>query len=272
MMRTLAAACLSASVTFGGIAQAQDAAGVIAGIVRDMADRPMANIEVFAFPGDHRARTDAGGRFTMRGLPPGQYVVRARRVGLQPAAVTATVPVNGTVDVELRFTRVFPTLDTVVVKGAADCEKHSLNGFMCRRNSATGGVFLDYNDIASRQYEYPGDLYRGIEGFRVDFVGTREGIRPQPVPITGWRCMKHLVNGWTPMLFNRAPEKTSEIMAMEIYADPDHVPEEYQVYTWPAADYRTVRRSRGATGTPRFNPSGRCSLTVYWTFEGLKRR
>lgn len=54
----------------------------------------------------------------------------------------------------------------------------------------------------------------------------------------------------------------------------DHVPEEYQIYTWPSQDFRTVG-SRSKTRSPgrgaRINPSGRCSLIVYWTFSGYKR-
>jgi hypothetical protein len=252
-------------------ALAQEPRGAITGVVRDMAARPLPGIEVFAFPGDYRARTDSAGRFVFRRLLPGTYVVRARRVGVQPVSVSATVPEDGTVDVELSFVRVLPMLDTVVVKGTADCPKHSLNGFMCRRNSATGGVFMDYNDIASKNAEFIGDLYRDIEGFRVDWVGTPRGIVAAQKPITGWRCMKHLVNGWVPMLFNEMPDSVSHIMAMEVYADPDDVPEEFQLYTWPKADLRTVRpRGRAGRGAS-INPTGRCSLTVYWTFAGLKR-
>ena len=252
-------------------ALAQESSGVITGTVRDMAERPMRDIEVFVFPGDHRVRTDSTGRFVFRGLQAGAYVVRARRLGYQPVSVSATVPANGSVDVELAFARFLPMLDTVVVKGAADCPKHSLNGFMCRRSSATGGVFMDYNDIAAKNAVFIGDLYRDIEGFRVDWVGTRRGIVAAQKPISGWRCMKHLVNGWVPMLFNQSPEKVSEIMAMEVYANPDDVPEEFQMYTWPNADTRTVRR-RGPIGRGgSVNPTGRCSLTVYWTFAGLKR-
>jgi len=118
---------------------------------------------------------------------------------------------NGSVDVELAFVRVRPTLDTVMVKGAADCPKHSLNGFMCRRNSATGGVFMDYNDIASKNSEFIGDLFRGIEGYRVDWVGTRRGIVAAQKSITGWRCMKSLVNGWVPMLFNEMPDNARSV-------------------------------------------------------------
>jgi hypothetical protein len=253
------------------VAIAQEPRGAITGVVRDLSANPMPNIEVFAFPGDLQARTDASGRFAITGLAAGTYLVRARRVGLQPASVSATVPVNGNVDIELRFARFVPMLDTVVVKGAADCEKHSLNGFMCRRSSARGGVFMDYNDIASKNVQHIGDLYRGIEGFRVDWSGTPRGIVPRPVPITGWRCMKVLVNGWTPMLFNVAPDSISDIMAIEVYADPDDVPEEFQVYTWPQQDFRTVRSRGRGRGAPRINLSGRCSLTVYWTFAGLKR-
>jgi len=252
------------------VAIAQESRGSITGVVRDVSANPMPNIEVFVFPGDHQARTDATGRFVITRLEPGTYLVRARRVGLQPVSVSATVPLNGSVDVELRFARFVPLLDTVVVKGAADCEKHSLNGFMCRRSSAKGGVFMDYNDIASKNAEHIGDLYRGIEGFRVDWSGTPRGIVPRPVPISGWRCMKVLVNGWTPMLFNVAPDSITDLMAIEVYADPDDVPEEFQMYTWPKADIRTVRSRGAGRGAQRISVSGRCSLTVYWTFAGLK--
>jgi hypothetical protein len=278
MLRSLAhsvrGGVVALTLSLPSLGSAQQTPGTISGIVRDVAERPMSDIEVFVFPSSRQTRSDGAGRFSLSGIEPGRYVVRARRVGLQPVSVSVLVPAGGSVDVELTFARILPTLDTVVVKGTPDCPKHNLTGFMCRRSSAKGGVFLDYNDIASKNAEFIGDLYRGIEGFRVDWSGTPRGIIPRPVPISGWRCMKTLINGWTPMLFNRAPEVPADIMAMEIYADPDDVPPEFQGYTWPAQDYRTTAgRSRGRTRgrNAPISPSGRCSLTVYWTYSGYKR-
>src|SRR5689334_18947649 len=56
-------------------ASAQQGA-TITGTVRDSASRPVANADVVALPGAHRARTDSSGKFTISGIDGGSYTVR----------------------------------------------------------------------------------------------------------------------------------------------------------------------------------------------------
>jgi hypothetical protein len=58
------------------------------------------------------------------------------------------------------------------------------------------------------------------------------------------------VNGRDVTPANPVPEYPWELVALEVYARPDSVPDQFQRYTWPAGD---------------ITRSGRCSVVVYWT-------
>ena len=55
--------------------------GMLFGVVRDLHDRPLADVEVGLDPGGRSAMTDPHGRFAFRGLAPGRYGVIAKREG-----------------------------------------------------------------------------------------------------------------------------------------------------------------------------------------------
>jgi protocatechuate 3,4-dioxygenase beta subunit len=63
------------------VVRAQDAPirGSITGIVIDELGRPIRDVDVYAFPGTARARTDSSGRFIITKLGADFYHVRARR-------------------------------------------------------------------------------------------------------------------------------------------------------------------------------------------------
>jgi hypothetical protein len=139
-------------------------------------------------------------------------------------------------------------LDTVRVTARHDCHAFTVKGFLCRQRSG-GGVFLDYTDIDDKAAIHTADLFQDIEGFRVDYRRTRFG--PVRVPARkGFGCISSLVNGHPASDANVIPMHPSDLSAMEVYLQPDSVPEPYQRYTWP---------SEGVHRT------GRCSVVVYWT-------
>jgi len=153
---------------------------------------------------------------------------------------------NGRIEVKFVLGRAV-RLDTFTVTARSDCPPRTLNGFMCRRRTG-GGVFLDYADIDERAANYTADLFKDIEGFRVDLRRTRSG--PVPVPVRkGFGCITSLVDGREVTPANPVPTHPADLSAVEVYLRPDSVPLPYQRYTWTSNVSRT----------------GRCSVIVYWT-------
>ena len=219
--------------------------GTLRGVVRDSADRPLANAEVVATPGPHRARTDSLGRWSMTGVDGGQYRVHARKLGYSPGEATADLHDNGTLDVTVTLEHRMANLDTVVVNADGSCPERSLDGFVCRQKRGDRGVFMDYMDIDDKDQLSTADLFKDIPGFRVDVRPTRTGNRRIPVA-SGLHCLVALVDGRPPTAANFIPDLPGDLMALEVYATPDEVPKEYQRYMW---DSRAGMR---------------CGVAIYW--------
>jgi hypothetical protein len=245
---------LAAAQTIAG----QQPLGSVHGSLVDSAGRAVSGAQVALFPSGREVRTQMDGSFSFGAVASGTYTVRARRVGYAPVAATVTVASAG-VQLRLVFSKVLPVLDTVVVSERRECSRFSLDGFVCRRGNANG-TFLDYMDIAAKNAAYRGDLFRGVDGFRVDYRPVRGAPEPVPVEVSqkGARCAKYLVNGKTPHLVMNPLPEVANIVAVEIYNQAINVPEEYLLQAWPPANHST--RARGA-------PAAACALVVYWTTE-----
>jgi len=249
MPRFVSAVGLAAVLALPAMAQqpSPPRGATIAGTVRDSAAQPVPGADVIAQPGSHRTRSDSAGNFLFTGLDGGTYVVAARKVGFAPERWDVKLSKTGRVDLKFVLGRTVQ-LDTVTVTAKRDCPAFSVSGFMCRQR-AGGGVFLDYMDIDDKGAIHTADLFRDIEGFRVDIRRTRFG--PVRVPARkGLGCISSLVDGHPVTDANLIPMHPADLSGVEVYLKPDSVPEPYQRYTWPAS------------GVAR---SGRCSVVVYWT-------
>lgn len=224
------------------------AQATITGVVRDTAKRPIADAEVMIIAPEMRVRTDSSGAFRISGLAAGTYEVRARRIGYFPAQTKVVLRERTTKPLIFELPSRTVMLDTVTV--TSRCADTEFGGFLCRQRKGSG-VFMDIEQIDSAKPRFPADLFRR-PGFRVEAAtGRNGGLRV--VPLTGWRCMKALVNGRPPSLTNPVPSWPNVIVGLEIYANPDSIPTEYQRYQW----------SQVKMGRQMVN--ARCSLTVYWT-------
>jgi len=223
--------------------------GTITGVVRDSLARPVAGADVVAIPGESHARTDSTGRFVLTGLDNGAYTVRARKLGYAPAEWSVDLSKSGRLDIGLVLSQRMAALDTVRVRADGTCSPHSLDGFFCRRKLSKG-LFLDYTDIDDKRTTYTADLFRDIDGFRVDVRPTSRGPIRVPVALEGWRCLNTLVDGWPVTGANQIPELSWDVVAMEVYKLPADVPREYEKYAWTS---------------PFARQAARCSLVVYWT-------
>ncbi|MGH7677058.1 MAG: carboxypeptidase-like regulatory domain-containing protein [Gemmatimonadaceae bacterium] len=225
---------------------AQQRGATIFGTVRDSLNQPVNAADVIAQPGNRRTRTDSIGQFAFNELDGGNYVVAVRKVGYAPERWDVKLSKGGRIEVPIVLGRRV-MLDTVTVVARGRCPALSLNGFMCRRR-AGGAIFLDFADIDDKRVFYTADLFRDIEGFRVELRRTREGPIPTPAR-RGFGCVASVVDGYEASGANPVPVSPGDLSAIEVYLQPDSVPEPYQRYTWPA----NVTRH------------GRCSLIVYWT-------
>ena len=247
MTRAVRFAALLSVLAVPATAQQPARGATIAGTVRDSAAQPVPGADIVAQPGNHRMRADSAGNFMFTGLDGGNYVVAARKIGYAPERWDLKVSKNGRIDVKFVLARRMQ-LDTIVVTARHECHAFSVAGFMCRKRSG-GGVFLDYTDIDEKRVLWTADLFKDIEGFRVDLRRTPYG--PVPVPVRkGFGCVTSLVDGHPLTGANPVPTNPSDLSALEVYLKPDSVPQPYKRYTWPQS------------GVTR---SGRCSVIVYWT-------
>jgi hypothetical protein len=252
---------------------AQQPTATISGTVFDTAGVPIRDAEVSVQPGGRTTRSDSTGRFQLTGLAPANYTVTARRLGYSAAQYYVSLRAGGTAELEIILTASTTQLDTVIVSAKGNCPRFSLQGFNCRRLSRDG-VFLDKNDIAAKHPEYAGDLFRGIDGIRVEYRTVGRVIRPVPFFQKGWKCAMTIVNGHrlTPYA-NVVPDSIKDIVAMEIYPDPKKVPEEYRMFAWSPPNPLSItgRRTTTRVAAARPQPSTPCALVVYWTKDAPKR-
>ncbi len=239
-------------------ASALGAQGTISGVVLDPAGRPIRDADVMILGDKARGRTDSTGRFTIANVEKGFYHVRARRLGFAPSEVTTDLSKNGKVELTFEL-KVRPAiLDSVRVVAAGKCPERSLIGYYCRKRMANG-VFFSDDDLADRGAIELGDIFRDVEGFRVDVVPTPWGAKPRPLATRGARCLNALVNGLPAARTNMLPQYAINVIAVEIYAQPNDVPPEFQRFVSLAS----ARQTSSPVG--RDSPNARCSLVVYWT-------
>ena len=143
-------------------AGAQRKTGTLAGIVRDDAGAPIANVEVVAVKHAVTARTDSVGRFLLAALPAGALDLTFRRLAFEPVIVTIDLPADDTTDVEVKLTVVAQRLTGVVVNDRAP-KKRVLEGFENRRRQGIG-YFVTRAQIEKRDPRLLSDMLRMIPG------------------------------------------------------------------------------------------------------------
>jgi hypothetical protein len=231
--------------------------GVIAGVVVGEDGKPLADVEIAASAENAKTRTDSLGRFSLNSLEAGTYTVRARRLGYFPARVSADIGKGGRADIRIELKPRPAFLDSVVVTATTNCAPMSFTGFVCRKHGGKG-VYLTDDDIFDKNAREIGDIFRGLPGFRIENRPTPFGTLPFPIATRASACLNALVNGRVASPSNPIPRFADEMIAVEIYASPSDIPEEYSRFAWG----RTGRQ------TQAFHSSGgaeRCALVVYWT-------
>lgn len=114
----LIAGCFPAASTVGAPAQAQ---GVITGLVRDaQSGEPLARVRVALVGTPWQAQTDAGGRFVLTAVRPGQYTLQAVTVGYRMMRRTFTLTEGQQVEFDIALSpETFRQRETVEVTAGA---------------------------------------------------------------------------------------------------------------------------------------------------------
>ena len=234
-----------------GPAQAQETKGAtVTGIITDSAKVPIEGADVFLRPSGRRARTDSTGRYFISGLDKGGYQVTARKLGYSAQQVDLSLSKNGRLEQHFTLLKAVATLDTIRVTASGKCEGFSLMGFECRKKVGGGGLFLDYPDIDAKDQRLTADLFRDIPGFRVQLRSSRAGVEPVIVPSKGYGCIAEYVDGKPRSAANPVPQRSIDLVALEVYSRADSVPIADQRYIWKAHEVTM---------------SGRCVVVFYWT-------
>lgn len=160
-------------------AQVETARAVIAGQLRSSADSSfIADAEVYIVGSQHRRMTDAAGAFRFSGIVPGQYEVRARRVGYEQLVRMVTVG-PGELSYNRWEMRFLPQqLAEVRVQGRL-VHVSPFHKDAYRRAAWGFGDFLLPEDISRRDAYQTSDLLEMIPGARVS-RGNVEFARCSP--------------------------------------------------------------------------------------------
>jgi hypothetical protein len=206
-------------------------------VVEDSTGIPLAGVRLEAVREgtgpERRAQSGSDGRFSML-LPPGRYVVRARRIGFAERA-TETLDLrrpNEGVTVELRLVPVPAVLGTVAVEARAAAHASAMEGF-ARRRRLGQGIFLDFGGAARRDAPALPHLLRGLAGVQVSGgyqpVVTMTRAAPGCFPvvyldgtrISGAHDAAESVRGVLGMI------PGGDVEAIEVYRGPSETPGEF---------------------------------------------
>lgn len=220
----------------------------VRGIVTDTAGNPLRGVEVLALQQERSTRTDAEGRFLIRGLPWGQVVLMARQPGWKAQDQVVRINDDGTSrEVRFALSRAVQVLDTLRIVSQDGCAPFRYDGFECRRRAGIG-QFRGPEELEALRPDYWADMFEGMTGLRREpFQDLQRGRLDWTIASTaGWRCLKEGYNG----RHRTAREEIifpNQIYAIEYFDVYERVPEHYKRLAWPNGQDKP------------------CGLVMYWT-------
>lgn len=133
---------------------AQGTTGTIAGRVVDSASaQGVANVNIVLTGFQRGTLSREDGSFTLGGVPQGNYIVRASRIGYRPQTQNVTVTGGGTASVQFVMTRQAAVLSELVVTGYGTQRREAISGSVATvsADQANVGVVTNANQmIAAR--------------------------------------------------------------------------------------------------------------------------
>jgi hypothetical protein len=222
--------------------------GTIDGVVSDTNFVPLSGAEIYIFGTRVRVETGESGRFRIRDIPAGQYLVIVRRVGYRPVSGMLEVPPTDTLRLSYTLKGLATTLAPVVVTEHRASLR--LAEFEERRRGRVG-QFMTEAQIDARNSVFPTELIR-------TFLSVK--MVPGKSSLGGWyaysaRGDKNLrgacpmavlvdeVQMPTPFNLDMLPSR-HDLAGIEVYAGPAQIP-------------------------PKFNSYDRgCGIILVWTKDG----
>ena len=200
------------------------ARGTVAGTVTDTSGRPFPDARVIMDEAPE-VRTDAEGRFTIRGVPAGTRQVELLAIGMSPVITPVDVMPNETVSLVAALRRI-TTLDVVRVTGSRS-SRFRINEFEERRKTSAGYIrdssqIAQHGSIASAFFAFSGvQVERGTNGSNSFYLSMAGGARGRCVP-----------NLWIDDIIQQDYDylnfiRPSEIAAIEVYPRMFSAPNRY---------------------------------------------
>lgn len=174
------------------------ASGEIRGRVITRSEVPIPGAEVMVLGDSLSALTDSGGRFVLRGVSPGEHVIRVRRVGFRAEYLAATLAVGERKEVliALRFS-VYQLPEIEVTARLAKPIEYAwttkYDDFF-RRKRVGLGYYISRKDIDKKPATQTAELLVGVPGIWIRFGAP--GLTPNGVKATRCKKMSVWVDGW----------------------------------------------------------------------------
>jgi hypothetical protein len=141
--------------------------GAVAGTITDGAGLPIAGAQVSLRGLGAMAISDARGAFKLEGVPPGESVVRVRRLGFRPESLAVSIVPSGAAAVNVKLAAITATLSPVVVRANKVKHQARLAGFYERLERKTAGHFITYHEIQSEDPRSMTHLLQRVPGLTV---------------------------------------------------------------------------------------------------------
>ncbi|MES2179730.1 MAG: carboxypeptidase-like regulatory domain-containing protein [Gemmatimonadota bacterium] len=199
------------------------AKGTISGVVTNEAGRPLAEARV-AVTDVPEVRTDAEGRFTIRGVRSGTQQLEALSLGLLPGIVAVDVRPNAVADVLIALVKGH-TLDTVKVN-ATSVRRNMIADIESRRKSGTGH-YIDSTKV--NQYPRLLSVFEEIPSTR-----TQNGAvyftsnNPKGCLAYLWVDGMRITPNPRDVSFELSNIQALDIAQIEVYSHPGSVPIKFQ--------------------------------------------
>lgn len=146
-------------------AQAGPRPGMIDGVVTDSALVPLADATVSFLGSALRVVTGPNGRFRLRDMKPGEYVLLVRRIGFEAVSFSVQLSPGDTVRPSFSLQRAKTTLDTVKVQGQQFAP--AIAEFESRRKLGFGH-FVTQAEIEKRNVAGLSDLLAAVPSVRME--------------------------------------------------------------------------------------------------------
>ncbi|HUQ19120.1 MAG TPA: TonB family protein [Gemmatimonadaceae bacterium] len=206
--------------------------------------------------------TDETGKFRLAGVPNGDALIHARRVGFVPIERSIQINSPQSIDnIELRMAAAPRTLSSVIINAARPEYKGRLAGYYQRLERRSSGHFIGRDEIDKKSFRTLSQLLRGVPG--INSVSLRTG--GNGIRMRGRGCRPLVWIDGVPMPAGEVDLDAfppNSLHGIELYLGATAIPFELQG-TGSTSNCGTIALwSRGSdTEAPKRNAEGKTDLT-----------